>query len=50
MTVQLLIRWGLSAALLLIVWFHAHWSVALTLSLQVVTLEIVLSLVTARHP
>ncbi len=34
------LRWCLSAALLTTVWFNAHWSVALTLTLLAFGLEI----------
>lgn len=33
-------RWILSAILLLIVWTHAHWSVALVLTLMTINNEI----------
>jgi hypothetical protein len=33
------LRWFLSVALLIVVWFHAHWSVALSLSLLAFTVE-----------
>lgn len=32
-------RWTLSLILLIVVWFHAHWSVALVLSLLAISVE-----------
>lgn len=34
------VRWILSAGMLFIVWHHAHWSVALMLTLLVIKVEI----------
>ncbi len=33
------VRWALGVSLLVAVWFNAHWSVALTLTLVVVWIE-----------
>jgi hypothetical protein len=38
------VRFALTLALLATVWFHAHWSVALCLTLNVVGLELMVAL------
>jgi hypothetical protein len=39
-----LLRWALSIALLVVVWRHSHWSVALCLSLNVLFAEGIVAL------
>lgn len=34
------VRWGLTAVLLFQVWTHSHWSVALSLTLLAILVEI----------
>jgi len=38
------LRWLLSIALLIVVWLHAHWSVALSLSLIFIYIELTVAL------
>jgi hypothetical protein len=34
------VRWALTFALLVVVWFHAHWSVASSLTLMAIAVEL----------
>ena len=36
-----IIRWILTSALMLVVWFNSHWSVALSLTLISISVEMV---------
>ncbi len=40
MKAGMVVRWLLSAVLAGLVWIHAHWSVALSLSFVFITLEL----------
>lgn len=41
MQLQNLIRWTITILLLVVVWKNSHWSVALCLTLQGITLEMI---------
>lgn len=38
--INTIVRWVFSAGLLVVVWFNTHWSVALSLTLVLIRLEL----------